>query len=108
MIERNVGKDTFLDADPEEPLCDFCSEAHPPHRFKARDVKLQGQDEKGRDLWSKGDWAACDTCALLINTNNRVGLQVRAFKSLAPQEQTIQAGEIIKQIHDKFFKARIP
>jgi hypothetical protein len=106
MIERHDGPDTFFEAEEGKELCDFCSELHPTHFYKAADVLLT-HDDWGRPCWSKGDWAACDTCALLIDTNNRVGLSVRAFHSLAPHDQTVHAGQIIRLIHNKFFESRI-
>jgi hypothetical protein len=97
--------DLHMESEPGTELCDFCNELKPSRFFKAVDVFLTHDDE-GHALWSKGDWAACDTCALLINTGNRVGLRERSYYSLKPWERTVASRKVIELIHTKFFESR--
>ena len=91
-------------ADPGEILCDFCSASGPSAKiYDAEDVEVvEGH-------MSKGAWAACAHCAVMIDADDREGLIERAFIMFAgriPGGLDDQARDDIRLIIDTFFKHR--
>lgn len=58
--------------------CDFCSDTNPAFILPTRGFKMPGLDVLPDDHMSAGDWAACDTCAKLIERDQWNRLVQRA------------------------------
>lgn len=62
--------------------CDFCYATTPVWRYKATSfTNIVTKDNLSVRLTSTDDWAACDTCKVLIETNQRVLLTERLIRS---------------------------
>ena len=62
------------------PRCDFCSAEDPTWRLPVRSFVLPGLTAAPVDNGSHGHWAACDTCARLIDGNQWNALRRRALR----------------------------
>lgn len=99
-------------ADSEEDkdaICDFCSRKNPP--YKSYDCKDFMNIES--HSWSRGAWAACHTCADLIDSDDKEGLAMRSAlmfqfewgdKIKVPIEDLMAE---LRQMHGRFFANRI-
>jgi hypothetical protein len=54
-------------------ICDFCSSPDPSWRCKA--ISFPVSEVRSA---CEGDWAACDACAALVRTGDRIGLARRS------------------------------
>lgn len=61
-------------------VCDFCSSPNPTAGYIARSFVLESPVYGVDDYGSNGGWVACDSCAALINANDREGLTARSNK----------------------------
>jgi hypothetical protein len=103
----------YLDADPENPICDFCSNPHPKWEFVIPAGGRIGTDRiLDRDLESMdrdGRWAACDTCKTYIMQRENAKLarhSVDNFFLLYPFIPKSQRNDLIarvRQAHNFFF-----
>jgi hypothetical protein len=55
---------------------------------------------------SEGDWAACDTCAELIRTNNRIGLARRSAETFSAKYGVDLDAWYFVDLHAMFFAHR--
>ena len=89
--------------------CDFCSALGPTWRYPARNFvsycvpNLAGE--------SVGDWAACDQCHTLIESDNRRDLVQRSLDELIMKHPEARAAaaelyEDLAELHRKFFEHR--
>lgn len=78
-------------------VCDFCSAPGPSRDFDVPDFEMD--DFSG--IESTGGWAACDTCAALIDKDNRKGLLQRSIETAAFPKFTHGA---LKELHARFWK----
>lgn len=66
--------------------CDFCSNRPVAMRYPAASATMM--HAPGFTVVSDGDWAACATCAALVEADDREGLAVRTLRLLyAPLRQ---------------------
>lgn len=87
----------------EDELCDFCSRKNPPFKiYPCRDFCHPDAPQ----LWSRGEWNACHTCADLIDANDRQGLSERCALMLAFNDGDYRF-EPMRSFHEAFFKNRI-
>jgi hypothetical protein len=94
---------------PEDMICDFCSEHTEPFtEYPCGDFSL-GQVES-TNMMSRGGFAACPTCARLINTNDRAALLDRSVKSFIAHQGKELPEAMVKMIigetHKLFFENR--
>jgi len=78
-------------------VCDFCSAPGPSRGFDVPDFQMD--DFSG--IESTGGWAACDTCAALIDKDNRKGLLQRSIDTAAFPKFTHSA---LKELHSRFWR----
>lgn len=79
-------------------VCDFCSAPGPSRDFDVPDFDMD--DYSG--IESTGGWAACDTCAALIDKDQRKGLLQRSIDTAAFPKFTHGA---LKELHSRFWRA---
>ena len=90
--------------------CDFCSMPSPMWRYPARSfLAYCAPNVAGESL---GDWAACDQCRLLIETDDRRGLAQRSLDELIlkhPEASGAAAALYVDlaDLHQNFFAHRI-
>jgi hypothetical protein len=86
-------------------VCEFCNAPDPVWSYLAPGITVHALDDAG-ELYPVSDygdrWAACRTCARLIEHDNRPGLFARAVPPGTEPEVTA----FIKALHDAFFRAR--
>lgn len=88
--------------------CDFCSDelsvggAQPVYAFDVPDFDIPGMTS----FASTGGWAACATCASLVESGDRAEVLNRALKA-SPVQANVPAGagEWIRGLHGKFWAA---
>lgn len=86
--------------------CDFCSAPSPVWRYPARSfVAYCAPNVAGESV---GDWAACDQCHVLIETDDRRGLAQRSLDQLILKhpEASLAAAvlhEELAELHQQFF-----
>ena len=90
------------------PICDFCSSPTVTWRYPAVTFSVEG-------ITSVSDWAACDSCHVLIETNDRDGLLDRSV-NLFPGLNEVPADDrggaavrlrgMIAPLHDGFRASR--
>jgi hypothetical protein len=89
--------------------CDFCSASSPVWRYPARSfVAYCAPSVAGQSV---GDWAACDQCHVLIETDDRRGLTQRSLDQLILKhpEASLAAAvlyEELAELHQQFFAHR--
>ena len=89
--------------------CDFCSAPSPVWRYPARSfVAYCAPNVAGESV---GDWAACDQCHVLIETDDRRGLTQRSLDQLILKhpEASFAAAvlyEELAELHQQFFAHR--
>jgi hypothetical protein len=89
--------------------CDFCSVPGPAWRYPARSfVAYCAPNVAGESV---GDWAACDQCHVLIETDDRRGLTLRSLDELLlkhPEASPAAAVlcEDLAELHEQFFAHR--
>lgn len=89
--------------------CDFCSAPCPVWRYPARSfVAYCAPNLAGESV---GDWAACDLCHVLIESNDRRGLAQRSLDELIlkhPEASAAAAAlyEDLAELHEQFFAHR--
>jgi hypothetical protein len=94
------------------PHCDFCGDTDPVRRIECRPYWMDTNGPLPQH--NAGDWAACGTCASLIDRGDREALERRcidallrfaaeAMPNLAPGTVTRQ----VRSIHAGFWKHRI-
>lgn len=95
-------------------VCDFCSENIEPEQafsYPCGDFMYDIAIAGGPDNWSKGDWAACETCHLLIESDERKALSLRSVEMEMKrhpehQDRRYVAFAVATQIHKGFFEHR--
>jgi hypothetical protein len=91
------------------PRCDFCSAPCPVWRYPARSfVAYCAPNLTGESV---GDWAACDQCHALIESDDRRGLAQRSVDELIfkhPEASAAAAAlyEDLAELHQQFFAHR--
>ena len=89
--------------------CDFCSAPCPVWRYPARSfVAYCSQNLAGESV---GDWAACDQCHVLIESDDRKGLAQRSLDELILKHPEASAAapalhEDLAELHQQFFAHR--
>jgi hypothetical protein len=89
--------------------CDFCSVPGPVWRYPARSfVAYCAPNLAGESV---GDWAACDQCHVLIESDDRIGLAQRSLDELIlkhPEASAAAAAlhEDLAELHQQFFAHR--
>jgi hypothetical protein len=89
--------------------CDFCSAPGPVWRYPARSfVAYCAPSVAGESV---GDWAACDRCHVLIESDDRRGLAQRSLDELILKhpEASLAAAtlcEELAELHQQFFAHR--
>ncbi|MBY0502737.1 MAG: hypothetical protein K2X03_02425 [Bryobacteraceae bacterium] len=89
--------------------CDFCSAPHPSWRYPALTfVAYCAPDVAGESV---GDWAACEICHTLIETNDHAGLAQRSLDELIVKyPEASQASRVLLEslsdLHQEFFVHR--
>jgi hypothetical protein len=91
---------------PEKPICDFCSDPNITRDFKTRTFTFSYFP-----IWgSQGDWAACDTCAALVDAGKWDELLDRSmlgfYRELTPEELSV-IRPLVGQLHQEFNQNRI-
>ena len=75
--------DIFIDAEPGNPICDFCSAQNPRWEFQIEAGHEIGEDHvMGRELHSMdrdGLWGACDVCKEFIVNRQNAALAERSM-----------------------------
>jgi hypothetical protein len=90
-------------------VCDFCSKPDPAWRYPARTfVSYCASNIAGESV---GDWAACDRCHVLIESDDRRGLAQRSLDELiskhpGAREEAAVLYEELAGLHRKFFEHR--
>ena len=90
-------------------VCDFCSMPGPVWRYPARSfVAYCAPNVAGESV---GDWAACDKCHVLIETDDRRGLAQRSLDELILKHPEASAAaavldEQLVELHQQFFAHR--
>jgi hypothetical protein len=95
---------TLADSEEEKDvLCDFCSRKNPPYKdYDCADFC----HPDAPTLWSRGKWAACITCAKLVDENDLDGLAERCALMLA-YEMGGWDYQAMRRFHEEFFRNRI-
>ena len=89
--------------------CDFCSAPCPVWRYPARSfVAYCAPNLAGESV---GDWAACDLCHVLIESDDRRGLAQRSLDELLFKHPEASAAapalyEDLAELHQQFFAHR--
>ena len=90
---------------PQDGLCDFCSTIVKP--FKLYSCREFTDPIVGCCL-SNGSWAACASCAALIDANDRYGLAERSALMFAMDGMDLpDAKEMLLALQERFFENRI-
>ncbi len=76
--DGHVAVPAMLDEIQTEGQCDFCGALHPPFELPVRDFEFGG-DAGLQDHGSRGHWAACGDCALLLEKRDWEGVIMRAI-----------------------------
>ena len=89
--------------------CDFCSAPSPVWRYPARSFVAYCVPNVAGE--SVGDWAACDQCYVLIETDDARGLAQRSLDELILKypEAGAEAAVLYEQLaelHQQFFAHR--
>jgi hypothetical protein len=73
-----------IEARAGDNICDFCSEPNPSRLFASPDFRMDGpRPEAGLPEYrSKGGWAACSTCASMIDNGAWDRLLVRGIDAM--------------------------
>lgn len=74
-------------------ICDFCSAGDPPRKYLCAPFRMM--TIFGIEQWSDNAWAACNTCAELIDNDRWDALTQRSLKSL-PFRHLLNAAELQK------------
>lgn len=103
----------FLEADPDNIICDFCSAPNPRWEFQIEGGHRIGEDHIGdREISSMdadGRWAACDMCKYFIVHRQTGKLARRSARSYMKLYPIIPESELpnivarIRQAHNFFF-----
>ena len=105
-----------LAADPANHVCDFCNSPMIVRDYDCPDFLIPDTWSKPgspkMDLGSKGKWAACQTCADLVDAGSRNELMARSLQAYykrhadAPMDGEVAEGIIgfLYQLHDRFWK----
>jgi hypothetical protein len=77
-------QEVYVTAPAEGPICDFCSgtpiyASYPAKTFTAQQV--ENPDGKKLNINSQADWAACKTCADLVDASQWDALLQRSVKT---------------------------
>jgi hypothetical protein len=109
------GETVYLSEPPEGPICDFCSDSPIYADYPARDFnvsQLPKPDGSKLNINSESDWAACKTCAGLIDANNWDALLDRSVetfrKKYGHRLPVAEARRSIAELHRKFRENRQP
>lgn len=92
----------------ETRICDFCATAPAPHVYAADDIVVDDNTVLGVSA-SAGGWAACGTCAAMIDTTDRKALLARSAKMLYRKHPSLGYLVILNSVarsHHAFWKAR--
>jgi len=89
--------------------CDFCSVPGPEWRYPARSFVAYCVPNVAGE--SVGDWAACDQCHALIETDDRRGLAQRSLDELILKHPEACGAaavlyENLTELHQQFFANR--
>lgn len=92
-------------------VCDFCYDEPAPYVYNAREIAFDAVTigTYTIDNKSSGNWAACGTCAAMIDTNDRAALlarSVKRFHSLHPDVPVEYLKISVGRSQRAFFKAR--
>jgi hypothetical protein len=93
------------------PHCDFCFKAETKETlwtFKCLDFQVQALSDSGERhgvLNSRGNWAACEDCARLVEQNDKKTLLERIFSDPFYSDPIARAG--LKTMIDGYFAYRI-
>jgi hypothetical protein len=82
-------------------ICDFCSSPDPVWRGPA--ISFPVFEAKSA---SEGAWAACDTCAALINAGDRMGLARRSAETFSAKYSVPFDMTPFLELHAMFFEHR--
>jgi hypothetical protein len=90
-------------------LCDFCSAPSPAWRYPARTFLAYCIPNIAGE--SVGDWAACDSCHDLIESDDKRGLAKRSLDELISKHaESREAAAVLYEelagLHQKFFEHR--
>jgi hypothetical protein len=93
------------------PRCDFCSAIPAPWTYPTGEVATL--DVTGRTWISHADWAACESCAALIEAGDRRGLASAIFAggdpvmASLPRKERREAVRHMMGVHERtFWRAR--
>jgi hypothetical protein len=89
--------------------CDFCSAPSPVWRYPARSFVAYCVPSVAGE--SVGDWAACDQCYALIETDDARGLAQRSLDELILKHPEADAAAAVlydelAELHQQFFAHR--
>jgi hypothetical protein len=82
-------------------ICDFCSSPAPKWRCPAISFPVFEISSA-----SEGDWAACDDCAALIRTGDRMGLARRSAETFTAKYGIPIDVTAFLELHAMFFEHR--
>lgn len=90
-------------------ICDFCSNENVTRRYKCPSFKMLDTPEYTH--WSEGDWAACDTCAELIDAGKLPELTERSLEAfvifpMLDTEEKAAYREMLTNAHQRFDKEK--
>lgn len=94
----------------DEIVCDFCSSTPVTYSFGALNFPAE---TSSIEVWSRGDWAACDACARLVQGEHRQALAERSvltFLEASPEMKDHREDLLtaITKTHERFWLARQP
>jgi hypothetical protein len=93
-----------IEAKAGDDICDFCSEPKPSHLFSVSDFTMD-QTPGLPEYRSKGGWAACSSCAALIEAENWDGLALRGLNKLQSKYSMLPRrilADTVRRSHDLF------
>lgn len=96
-------------------ICDFCSTPVPePRRFETASRRFETLSFEMEFSRSVGDWAACPTCAALVDADDRAALAQRStdtFFEVHPGAAAVfdRAALLVEmaELHAQFFAHRL-
>lgn len=97
----------------DKPICDFCSDPEVVAAYPAHDFKHDGT--RWFHSMSRGSWAACPVCKVLIDNNERELLLERSYNEmlrLYPETRLLTKAELdgmkstLRDLHRQFFEKR--
>jgi hypothetical protein len=101
-------------ANSEKCICDFCNSTSPRWAYPASDfpiaITVPADGGEPHVAGSSGPWAACDTCAALIEENNYDALLVRSLEAQPRELLETMPPKLVRAmlagLHSTFKKAR--